>query len=158
MYGSLTSYSELPLAVNAVVNMKAGQERPSGWLGFYQERGESVYAVHSHKEKIKVLSCGWQWRCQPMPKRPPRWPEPWELCGWTWLCKWTRDTVDIADTFSYGGRHLELELVESYSWYSYDFGKFDILELRSKGGGASMFEVTKYWGFATKIGDNLYKI
>ncbi len=158
VYGHITAYTNLPMAVNAVVNMQAGQEWPSGWLGFYNERGESVSVIGSHKEWREVLHCGWEWVCQPMPKRLPDYPEPWELCGWTWLCHWDWEYRTIADTFAYGGRHLEIEIVNHYTKESSDFGTFDILELRSVRGGGSMFNVTKYWGFATKIGDNMYEI
>ena len=158
VYGHITAYTDLPTARCAVVNMEAGQENPSGWLGFYQERGESVSAVGYHYETRNVLECDWQWRCQPMPKRLPDYPEPWILCGWTWLCEWYRRNVKIADTFAYSGRYMNIEMVNSYSQYNCDFGSFDILELRSYGGGASMFNVCRYWGFATKIDDNLYRI
>lgn len=158
VYGHITAYTELTSARRAVVNMQAGQENPSGWLGFYKERGESVSAIGYHYEDKNVLVCGWRWVCQPMPRRLPDYPEPWELCGWTWLCEWHRKRVKIADTFAYGGRTLNIQMVANHSAYSYDFGKFDILELRSVGGGGSMFNVTRYWGLATKIDDNRYKI
>lgn len=158
MYGHITDYTELSSAVNAVANMQAGQEVPYGWLGFYQERGESVSAIGSHKVWMEVLRCGWEWRCQPMPARPPKYPEPWELCGYTWLCKWGMENVTIADTFAYSGRHLEMEIVNHHSWDSSDFGIFDILECRDYGGYGTWFAVTKYWGCATKVGDNMYKI
>lgn len=158
MYGHITDYVDLPSARNAVINMQAGQEVPYGWLGFYQERGESVSAVGSHVEIRNVLECAWQWRCQPMPARPPRWPEPWELCGYTWLCEWIRRHVDIPDTFAYSARHLEMEIVNHHSQSNIDFGSFDILECRDYGGVGTWFSVTRYWGFATKIDKNLYKI
>jgi len=141
-----------------VVNMQAGQERPTGWLGFYKERGENVSAIGSHPEVRNVLKCGWEWRCQPMPKRPPKWPEPWELCGYTWLCHWAQESVVIADTFAYSVRSLSMELVQIHSQYNRDFGYFDILECRTFGTFDTWFMVTTYWGFATKIGDNMYRI
>ncbi len=158
VYGHITDYTSLPLAVNAVMNMQAGQEVPYGWLGFYQERGESVSAIGSHKESRSVMHCGWEWRCQPMPKRLPDYPEPWELCGYTWLCAWYYEYVDIADTFAYSGRRLQMEIVNHHSAYSCDFGTFDILECRDYGGVGTWFSVVRYWGFATKIDDNMFKI
>lgn len=138
--------------------MKAGTEWPSSFLGFYNERGEYVSVIHSHTESQNVLKCGWEWRCQPMPKRPPRWPEPWELCGYTWLCEWYSENVEVADTFGYVSPEHWMELVGHNSQYNCDFGSFDILECRSFGGQATWFMVCKYWGFATRIGDNEYRI
>lgn len=158
VFGHITDYTNLPEARNAVRNMQSGQENPYGWLGFYQERGENVSAVGTHREWRKVLFCGWEWRCQPMPARLPDHPEPWELCGYTWLCHWAWDRVTIADTFAYSARRLEMEIVNHHTDTSYDFGTFDILELRDYGGFGTWFAVCRHWGFATRIGDNLFKI
>lgn len=158
VYGHITDYNNLQEARNAVINMQAGSERPTGWMGFYNERGENVSAIDSHKELRNVMRCGWEWRCQPMPARPPRWPEPWTLCGYTWLCAWHRESVDIADTFAYGSRHRQMFIVGKHSATSAALGTFNILELRMLGAPPSWFAVTKYWGFATRIGDNLFKI
>lgn len=158
MFGHITDYYSLPEARNAVVSMQAGQEVPSGWLGFYNERGENVSAIESHSEYRKVMHCDWEWHCQTMPARPPRWPEPWELCGYTWLCAWYWERVTIPHTFAYSSRHQEMFIVARYSASSQALGSFDILELRMLGAPPSWFAVTKHWGFATRIGDNRFKI
>lgn len=158
VYGHLCDFYERTTAYQAAVNMQAGNDIPYGWLGFYQERGENVSAIGSHREWIQRLYCGWEWRCQPMPARPPEHPVPWELCGWTWLCHWAWDNATIADTFSYAGRHLEMEIVNNTSVESLDLGTFNILECRTYGTPGTWFALCVYWGFATKIADNAYKI
>ena len=158
VYGHICDYTEKTDAVRNCMNMQAGQERPTGWLGFYQERGENVTAIGYHYEARLYLDCGWVWVCRQMPKRPPRYPEPWEHCGWAWLCEWKRKTMRIADTFAYSGRSLLMMMVNNHSCSSPDLGSFNILECTSYPPAGRWFSLCKYWGCAKRIGDNAYKI
>lgn len=158
VYGHILDVSTVQEARSAIITMTAGSERPTGWLGFYNERGENVSAIGSHSEYQTVLHCSWKWRCQPMPARPPRWPKAWTLCGYTWLCEWVSERVDVADTFAYSSQHRQMVIAGHHSAVSQALGTFDILELRMLGTYDGWFAVVRYWGFATRIGDNLFKI